>query len=194
MESHKTFRFICLIFVFIWSCSTDKKPTEQDLESTLDNSVFNEGFIKNIEKYKVLKHFIEQHIETLLTFRDSTSYVTVNNPDKPVYRELRPENCYFFNKSDGKFDSAYIPKFLYFKFDSLLNIIESKNLVGFEVCHDKSIKFLVKVEGKEGWIFTEHSLVANTKLKIPKNHEKYKDSMLNNEFVYRINVYEDFGD
>jgi hypothetical protein len=164
--------------------------TEQQKRAAMNNAHFDPNVIKNIDKYEILRAFLEQNIDTIIKFRYSKNVaVLVGGEGHPDSNYLADDKCYVNNR----YDTAKVPDHLKIQLSGLFQSFDDKDIITYEICKDKRIRILVKVEEGENGLFISHDLLWNTIIERDYYYKDNKDTLLNNKCIYRIGLTEHHG-
>ena len=189
----KTIIFFFLAALIITSC-VPKPATKEQKTAALQNSTFDKINIKKLPQYEELKNFLELNADTIISYRDTKNEVTlVRGQGLPDSTYLQKEDCYNFFQGNERFNITNVPDFLKEPLYKIFHSIGDSNIASFTVCKDKIINIEISSNGVGNRLFISHNFIWNSKSGKDYKYENNKDSLLNDNCIYRIGLIEDEG-
>lgn len=170
-----------------------KPATEEQKKQAMNNAIFDQAIISNINRYDNLKYFLLTYSDTIISYRNSKNYVIEISSGGKTDTVLQKQDCYNFFQGNSYYDITNVPAFLRAKLDSIYHAIGDNNIKSFEVCKDKKITIEVRMLGGENGLYVSHNLMWNIKMQTDHAYSKNKDTLLNENCIYRIRMTEDHG-
>jgi hypothetical protein len=168
-------RTYILVLVFAFS-SCDNKATDLEKEKALERTEFDQQVIKNIGKYESLKKFLINNLNEIYNQKNASSI------------PLKNRTSLHFSISNST-NISLIPNSMRTKFDSIINDLGKNSLSGFTIFpFDSTLVFDIRSDYLANNISLSHSITWNKNGKIKKDFSFYKDTLIENEWTYRIRV------
>ena len=190
--------FYCLMLSTLVSCNMSLEPdiiSEKEKKLELEKAQFDNTIIANFEKYKELNAFLQTNLNAIITYRFSNHKVILvhgkSNGQDSVY--LGDEECYAFYDSHPNEEFLDVPDNLKSKVSQLLSLIGKDNILLYEVCKNGKISITVKQVDKKNGLYILHSLIWNIETEKKFQDNETKDSTIDNNCIYRISLYENYG-
>jgi hypothetical protein len=164
------------------------------MQEKISQADFQKDLINDITKFKILKEFLYENVDSLISYRNSRNFVIQVSENSKTDTLLQKEECYTYFRGNPQYDLNSVPNFLKNRLDSLWKIVGQD--VKFSICIDKKIKIVVKNEKIAEGLFISHEFIWNISTKREKNKIEYsaqKDSILTNDCIYRIGLTEHYG-
>ena len=190
-------RLLILLFVLaMTSCDfmIPKPATEEQKKQTMSNALFDKSIISNLTKYKKLKGFLEINIDTIIKFRHSKNTASLTRGQgQPDSNYLADDNCYNFFQGNDRYDISNVPDFLKNQLDTIFHSFGDKQIRSFGVCKDKKITIEVRSEGGKNGLYISHTLLWNTEIEKGNTCVDNKDTIIDKDCIYRIEMTEHHG-
>jgi len=186
--------YYLLSTIILSSCGfmTPEPATEEQKKQVISKARFDSVIIADRKKYEAFEKFLLVYRDTIISFRDNDSYVIeVSNADK-IDTVLQKQDCYYFSLPGADNDLKNIPDFLKLKLDSVRKVAGGVHIKAFSLCKDKEIEIQVKSEGGENGLYIDHYLIWNAKVR-DYRYVAHKDTLLDNNFLYKIGMTEYHG-
>lgn len=168
-----------------------KSASREQKKAAFDSSHFDTSLVTKARKYEALNVFLSYYKDTIIahenrfrptkSFNISTGKETIENEDCLVFTR------YAFH------DFQSLPDFLKPKFDSLYAQIGKEKLSSFTICKQKGVNIDIKTEIKGNGLFVCHRLIWDKENKGDYTVIKQKDTIINEKYIYRIEMYEIVG-
>ena len=169
-----------------------KPATDEQKKQLMKNVKFDQSIIANLSHYDNLKDFLLFYGDTIIAYRDSKNYVIQVYGGGKMDTVLEKQDCYNFFQGDPSLITN-VPNFLKHNLDSIYRAIGDGNIKSFAVCKDKKVTIEVRSEGGENGLYTSHNLMWNTKIERDYAYSDNKDTLLNENWIYRIGMTEHHG-
>lgn len=168
-----------------------KSASKKEKKLAFDTSHFDTSLIDKAKKYEALNVFLSYYKDTIfaheIKFRPTKSINITTGKET-----LENEDCLTFNEY-GFHNFHSLPDFLKPQFDSLYAQIGKKKLLGFTICKQKGVNIDIKTEIKGNGLFVCHRLIWDKENKGDYTVIKQKDTIINEKYIYRIEMYEIVG-
>lgn len=189
--------FIALAFSIILfdSCKFEpNRATNEKIQEIISQTDFKVELINDMGKYKILKGFLYENIDTLISFRNSTNIVIKVFENSKADTLLQEQECYTYFRGNPQYDLNSIPLFLRNRLDSIWKLVGKD--VEFSICKNRDIKIVVKKEKVAEGLFISHEFIWNDSTEQNNNKIEYsaqKDTFLTNDCKYQIRLTEHYG-
>jgi hypothetical protein len=181
------------IFIILILNACFPLPATDEQKNQVMNTLFDKSIIADTGRYEKLKSFLFIYGDTILLFRDSKNYALEVGADNKTDTVLQTQNCYNFFQGNPNYDYTNVPDFLKLKLDSICQEIGVSNMESFEICKGKKISIKVRSEGGENGLHISHILLWNNDNEKSYTYTGFKDTLLSNNCVYRIEITEHHG-
>lgn len=165
------------------------EPSKEEKEDVFKTVKWDKQILTDFSKYDSLAQILLSNLDTIINYKNKTTYVTIIEGGGKETKKLANETCYAFFDGNDYYDIKKIPPYLSSKVDSLWILVGKPEI---KICIEKrpaNLSLRINFTERKNNVLECHFLYW--RLTDFDNHDSFyliKDTALSKDCIYRIGI------